>query len=117
MSLPRMKVQVSLSLAEHRRVRAEAARAGLPISVWVRALVRARLGGRLTLGDPHDINLVDALTELRRISVALNQLARANCPASASHDIIGLAEEARQAIRSIWAFLYGAKHDLTHGAV
>jgi DNA-binding transcriptional MerR regulator len=58
-------------------VDAEAATMGLRRAAWVAALVRRRVRGRPTFSRPDELALIAIQTELRRIGVNINQIARA----------------------------------------
>lgn len=66
-----------LSTADGVRLAAAAAEMGLRRGAWVGALVRHRLRGQPTFPPDQGVNLLAAQTELRRIAVNLNQIARA----------------------------------------
>ncbi|MDP1875184.1 hypothetical protein [Phenylobacterium sp.] len=93
-----------------------ARRAGLSISMWVGAVVRAKVWARPTLGAPNDIVLADALTELRRIAIALTHIAQH--PQPAEGDMYGRIEvfaiEVRAAVRSLRRVLNGNLEELRH---
>lgn len=88
--------------------------AGLSITGWVCALVRARLLAKPTLGTPIDAAMADALTELRRIAVALTHMATTE-PEVAGVRVETLAAEAQAACRTLRAVLEGNLRDLGHG--
>jgi hypothetical protein len=67
-------------------VAAAAAGMGLSRSAWAAALIRHRLQGRPTFPPDQGVTLLAAQTELRRIAVNVNQIARAqNTVAKDSH--------------------------------
>ncbi len=109
----RVQIKISLRPAEYRQAQAAAKAAGLSSAGWVRALVRARLFAQPTLGAPVDVAMADALTELRRIAVALTHLAKTNGEA-AGGQVETLAAEAQCANQTLHAVLAGNLRDLGH---
>lgn len=72
-----VKLTVRLAAADARGLGVAAAEMGLTPNAWVAALVRHRLSGRPTFGRPDELSLFAIQTELRRIGVNVNQIARA----------------------------------------
>ena len=72
-----LRLMVRLETAEARHVTQEADRFSLPRAAWVRALVRRHAAGEPTFSKAQEAALFAALTELRRIGVNVNQIARA----------------------------------------
>lgn len=117
-SKTRVKISVAFSQEEYRRMRPLAQRAGLSVSMWVGAVVRARVWAKPTLGAPADLLLAEALTELRRIALALNHLAqqsREPDQACLQSQAAALAQDAQAAVRSLRQVLEGNLNELGHG--
>ena len=72
-----LRLMVRLSAEDAAGVEAEARAFGLRRSAWVAALVRRRVRGRPTFPRPDELALIAMQTELRRIGVNVNQIARA----------------------------------------
>jgi hypothetical protein len=71
------KLTVRLAADDARGLSAAAAVAGLTPNAWAAALVRRRLSGRPTFRRTEEVALLSIQTELRRIGVNVNQIARA----------------------------------------
>jgi hypothetical protein len=71
------RLMVRLATAEATHVAAEAGRLRLPRAGWVAALVRRHARGTPTFAADETYSLLAIQTELRRIGVNLNQIARA----------------------------------------
>lgn len=71
------RLMVRLAASDAAGVDAEAAAMGLRRAAWVAALVRRRVRGRPTFSRPDELALIAIQTELRRIGVNINQIARA----------------------------------------
>lgn len=69
---------LTLSETERQKLDAAAAVKGLTSCAWIRALVRWRLSSRPTFSRPDEVSLITIQTELRRIRMNLNQIARAS---------------------------------------
>lgn len=76
---PRSAARLMVRLAAHEawHVEAQARALGLARATWVAALVRRHAGGRLTFSRTETVDLSAIQTELRRIGVNINQIARA----------------------------------------
>lgn len=114
----RAKILVAFSQDEYRRIRPLARQAGLSISMWVGAVVRARVWAKPTFGAPADLLLAEALTELRRMSLTLAHLAQQPQEpdqASCQHQAGVLAQDVAAAIRSLRQALDGNLNELGHG--
>lgn len=109
----RVQVRISLRPLEYRQAQVAAKAAGLSIAGWVSALVRARLLAKPTLGAPTDAAMADALTELRRIAVALAHIATTEGKV-AGDQVETLAAGAQAACRTLRAVLEGNLRDLDH---
>jgi hypothetical protein len=72
-----LRLMVRLSTEDATGVEAEARACGLRRSAWVAALVRRRVRGKPTFPRPDELALIAMQTELRRIGVNVNQIARA----------------------------------------
>ena len=72
-----LRLMVRLLAEDAAGVDAEARALGLRRSAWVAALVRRRVRGRPTFPRPDELALIAMQTELRRIGVNVNQIARA----------------------------------------
>ncbi|MBK1976276.1 plasmid mobilization relaxosome protein MobC [Brevundimonas diminuta] len=71
------RLMVRLTAPDAAGVDAEAAAMGLRRAAWVAALVRRRVRGRPTFSRSDELMLIAIQTELRRIGVNINQIARA----------------------------------------
>lgn len=71
------RLMVRLAAPEARHVAAEAARLALPRAAWVAALVRRHARSAPTFGAADSYDLLAVQTEVRRIGVNVNQMARA----------------------------------------
>lgn len=71
------KLTVRLGAADALGLREAASAFGLTPNAWAAALVRRRLTGRPTFGRAGEVALVAIQSELRRIGVNVNQIARA----------------------------------------
>ena len=72
-----VKLTVRLAAADGRGLDAAAAEMGLTRNAWAAALIRRRLHARPTFRRPDELSLLAMQTELRRIGVNVNQIARA----------------------------------------
>jgi hypothetical protein len=72
-----VKLTVRLTAADARGLRAAAAEMTLTPNAWAAAVVRRRLRGRPTFTRPDVMSLIAIQTELRRVGVNVNQIARA----------------------------------------
>ena len=72
-----VKLTVRLSAADAHGLDVAAAEMGLTRNAWAAALIRRRLSGRSTFGRTEALSLIAIQTELRRIGVNANQIARA----------------------------------------
>ena len=72
-----LKLTVRLAAADGRGLDAAAAEMGLTRNAWAAALIRRRLHARPTFRRPDELSLLATQTELRRIGVNVNQIARA----------------------------------------
>jgi hypothetical protein len=72
-----LRVMVRLAPPEATHVTAEAAAMGLPRSSWVAALVRSHSRGGPTFSRTAELSLMGVRSEIRRIGVNVNQIARA----------------------------------------
>lgn len=103
------KLTLRLGVADLAALEAEAAKAGLPRTQWVVALVRRRLHGRPQLSPPEAAAFLEIQRDLRRIGVNLNQIARsvtATGPGGRASDVervrVGaFAEEVRLGLSSL----------------
>jgi hypothetical protein len=71
------RVMVRLTPTDAAGLDAEAALMGLSRAGWIAALVRRRIRGRPTFGRRDELAVMAIQTELRRIGVNVNQIARA----------------------------------------
>jgi hypothetical protein len=71
------KLTVRLAAADGRGLDAAAAQMGLTRNAWAAALIRRRLHTRPTFRRSDELSLLAMQTELRRIGVNVNQIARA----------------------------------------
>lgn len=71
------RLMVRLAPADAAGVDREAAAMGLRRAAWVAALVRRRVRDRPTFSRSDELSLIAIQTELRRIGVNVNQIARA----------------------------------------
>lgn len=71
------KLTVRLTAADGRGLGAVAAEMGLTPNAWAAAVIRRRLHGRPTFPRPDAMSLIAMQTELRRVGVNVNQIARA----------------------------------------
>jgi hypothetical protein len=71
------RIMVRLTAAETAAVDGEAAIMGLRRATWIAALVRSRVLGQPTFARPDTLLLTGVRSELRRIGVNVNQIARA----------------------------------------
>ena len=71
------KLTVRLMAADGRGLGAAAAEMGLTPNAWAAAVIRRRLHGRPTFPRPDVMSLIAIQTELRRVGVNVNQIARA----------------------------------------
>lgn len=71
------KLTLRLGEADLRLLEREAAATGLSRTQWSVALIRRRLHDRPQFGRPDALALIEVRRELRRISVNINQIARA----------------------------------------
>lgn len=71
------KLTVRLTRIDSQNLDVFARNAGLTRNAWVAALVRRRLNGAPTFALKDEISLLSVQTELRRIGVNVNQIARA----------------------------------------
>jgi hypothetical protein len=85
-----VNLRVRLSAADGAGLSAAAAEMGLTRNAWVAALVRHRLLGRPTFPPDQDVTLLAMLTELRRIAVGANQIARALSAATVAGEELDL---------------------------
>lgn len=72
-----VKLTVRLAAADGQGLDAAAAEMGLTRSAWAAALIRRRLHARPTFRRSDELSLLAMQTELRRIGVNVNQIARA----------------------------------------
>jgi hypothetical protein len=72
-----VKLTVRLTAADGRGLGAAAAKMGLTPNAWAAAVIRRRLHGRPTFPRPAVMSLIAMQTELRRVGVNVNQIARA----------------------------------------
>ncbi len=72
-----LKLTVRLAAADGRGIDAAAAEMGLTRNAWAAALIRRRLHTRPTFRRSDELSLLAMQTELRRIGVNVNQIARA----------------------------------------
>ncbi|HEY0435965.1 MAG TPA: plasmid mobilization relaxosome protein MobC [Phenylobacterium sp.] len=72
-----VKLTVRLAAADGRGLNAAAAELGLTPNAWVAALARRRLRAKPTFHRSDELSLLAMQTELRRIGVNINQIARA----------------------------------------
>ena len=72
-----VKLTVRLAAEDGRGLDTAAGEMGLTRSAWVAALVRSRLSGRPTFGRGDELSLLAIQTELRRVGINVNQIARA----------------------------------------
>jgi len=72
-----VKLTVRLTAEDARGLAATATETGLTPNAWAAAVVRRRLRGRPTFVRPDVISLIAIQTELRRVGVNVNQIARA----------------------------------------
>ncbi|HEY3949610.1 plasmid mobilization relaxosome protein MobC [Phenylobacterium sp.] len=72
-----MRMMVRLAAPEARHVATESARLALPRAAWVAALVRRHARGVPTFSRPDELAVIAIQSELRRIGVNVNQIARA----------------------------------------
>jgi hypothetical protein len=72
-----VKLTVRLTAADSRGLGAAAAETGLTPNAWAAAVIRRRLHGRPTFLRPDIMSLIAIQTELRRVGVNVNQIARA----------------------------------------
>jgi predicted HicB family RNase H-like nuclease len=71
------KLTVRLAADDAMGLDAAAADAGLTLNAWAAALIRRRLHDRPTFRRSEEVTLLAVQTELRRIGVNVNQIARA----------------------------------------
>ena len=71
------KLTVRLAPADGRGLDAAAAEMGLTRNAWAAALIRRRLHARPTFRRSDELSLLAMQTELRRVGVNVNQIARA----------------------------------------
>lgn len=72
-----IKLTVRLTASDARGLDAAAAGMGLTPNAWAAALIRRRLSGRPTFSRSEALSLIAIQTELRRIGINANQIARA----------------------------------------
>lgn len=72
-----VRLMIRLAAADGAAVAAEADAMGLRPSPWVAALVRRRVRGRPTFSHSDEVALLAVQSEVRRIGVNVNQIARA----------------------------------------
>lgn len=72
-----VKLTVRLAADDARGLDAAAGEMGLTRNAWVAALVRHRLSNRPTFSRQDELSLLAIQTELRRVGVNVNQIARA----------------------------------------
>jgi hypothetical protein len=72
-----VKLTVRLTAMDGLGLDAAAAEMGLTPNAWAAAVIRRRLHGRPTFTRPDVISLIAMQTELRRVGVNVNQIARA----------------------------------------
>lgn len=72
-----VKLTVRLTAKDGRGLHAAAAEMGLTRNAWAAALIRCRLRARPTLRRSDELSLLAIQTELRRIGINVNQIARA----------------------------------------
>lgn len=72
-----VKLTLRLTAADTRRLDAAAAEMGLTRNAWAAALVRRRLSGQPTFRPAEATSLLAIQSELRRVGVNVNQIARA----------------------------------------
>jgi hypothetical protein len=72
-----VKLTVRLTAEDARGLTAAAAETGLTPNAWAAAVIRHRLHGRPTFTRPDVMSLIAIQTELRRVGVNVNQIARA----------------------------------------
>ena len=68
---------VRLAAPEAVHVAREAAASGMPPATWVAALVRRHCAGAPRFARPDELTLLAIQSELRRVGVNVNQIARA----------------------------------------
>lgn len=81
---------VRLAPADAAGVDREAAAMGLRRAAWVAALVRRRVRDRPTFSRSDELSLIAIQTELRRIGVNVNQIARAMNVAAGAGEVLDL---------------------------
>jgi hypothetical protein len=110
-----VRMTVRLSPADRVGLSAAAAEMGLTRHAWACALIRHRLQGRPTFPPNQEVTLLAAQTELRRIAVNINQIARAQntmvtagvAPDLELSDLDNLRAEIRGHMRGIFEALAG----------
>lgn len=68
------KITLTLRKSEHELIRREAERLQIPMSFWLRALVRRKLAGQPQFSRAGEAALRGAYTELRRIRLEIKRL-------------------------------------------
>jgi len=86
-----VNLRVRLSAADGAGLATAAAEMGLSRNAWATALICHRLQGRPTFPPGQDVTLLAMLTELRRIAVGANQIARALSAAAVAGEELDLA--------------------------
>jgi hypothetical protein len=107
-----VKLTVRLAAADGRGLDAAATEMGLTRNAWAAALIRRRLHARPTLRRSDELSLLAMQTELRRIGVNVNQIARALNTAVMEGKVLDLElaylDDLRAEIRAHMAALHGA---------
>lgn len=84
------RLMVRLAPADAAGVDRESALLGLRRAAWVAALVHRRVRGRPTFSRSDELSLIAIQTDLRRIGVNVNQIARAMNVAAGAGEVLDL---------------------------
>jgi hypothetical protein len=84
------RIMVRLAAPDAAGVDREAAAMALSRAAWVAALVRRRVRGKPSFRRPDELSLIAVQTELRRIGVNVNQMARALNTAVLAGEVLDL---------------------------
>jgi hypothetical protein len=107
-----LKLTVRLAAVDGRDLDAAAAEMGLTCNAWAAALIRRRLHARPTFRRSDELSLLAMQTELRRIGVNVNQIARALNTAVMEGKVLDLEltylDDLRAEIRAHMLALYEA---------